>query len=86
MESFAEALTRSEKLDAAAVRGYALHNIGTVYQQRGAYEEAQTHFEHALAAYRSVDDAGGITLVLNATGKLHNVRGRYTDARAALYK
>lgn len=86
MESFAEALTRSEKLDAAAVRGYTLHNIGTVYQQRGAYEEAQTHFEHALAAYRSVDDAGGITLVLNATGKLHNVRGRYTDARAALYK
>src|SRR6266545_1475202 len=58
----------------------AIHNIGRVYWRWGRHDEAQEHFERALAIYREVGGPSEVGAVLNNLGNLLDLLGRFDEA------
>jgi len=54
--------------------------IGNIYGMRGQYQEAQFHFENALAALEAIDDLFGCARLVNNLGYLAQLQGRYEEA------
>lgn len=59
----------------------SLHTqLGTIYGMRGDYQQARTHFEHALAAQEEIDDLYGCSRSHNNLGYLWQLQGEYQQA------
>jgi DNA-binding SARP family transcriptional activator len=57
-------------------QGQAGNELGLLAVKRGAYQEALTHFEHALACARGAQDRAGQAYALNNIGWCHSLLGR----------
>lgn len=57
------------------IRGVALQNMAAIHARRGQLDDAERHFERALAAFEEASDRCGMGYVLNNLGCLALDRG-----------
>ncbi len=60
--------------------------LGTVYLGAGRYEEALTHYNHALGYWQKTENVAQQANLLNNLGVLHHLRGDYEQASSLLEK
>jgi len=60
--------------------GYAINNIGYVYQQKGNYDLALEYYNKNLKIQEKIGDKKGMALTLNNIGFVYSSRGNISDA------
>jgi tetratricopeptide (TPR) repeat protein len=60
--------------------GIALLDIGTVYQDRGRYREAEIYYKQSLAIDRELADRAGEAATLHRIGGAYSDQGRFPEA------
>jgi tetratricopeptide (TPR) repeat protein len=79
-----EALRLLRELGARRFEGYALHDLGSLAEQRGDLDAARGFFEQALALRRDIAYPSGIASTLVALGRLKASQGEPEAAAAHL--
>jgi tetratricopeptide (TPR) repeat protein len=60
--------------------GYAINNIGYIYQQKGNYDLALEYYNKNLKIQEETNDKKGMALTLNNIGYIYSARGNIKDA------
>jgi tetratricopeptide (TPR) repeat protein len=74
------AITASGELHDQVAEGRARHNLGTIYQRLGRYQEARDHLERALSLVRQVGQPATEAFTLSDLGLVLLLVGRYDEA------
>jgi len=80
LDAFNEMLVRAYRLNLKAKGGAAHARIGRLYRDTGRLDDAQQHFESALALFEDANDDRGIASTVDDIGKLYWLRGDYPKA------
>jgi tetratricopeptide (TPR) repeat protein len=72
-------LSKVKGSDIAGVASW-LHNIGALHHDRGAYDEALSHYRRSLKIVEELGDIAGVAKSLHNIGVLHQARGAYDEA------
>jgi tetratricopeptide (TPR) repeat protein len=80
LDAFNEMLVRAYRLNLKAKGGAAHARIGRLYRDTGRLDDAQQHFESALALFEDANDERGIASTVDDIGKLYWLRGDYPKA------
>ena len=80
LDAFNEMLVRAYRLNLKAKGGAAHARIGRLYRDTGRLDDAQQHFESALALFEDAADDRGIASTVDDIGKLYWLRGDYPKA------
>ena len=62
---------------------YALYTLGTVYKQRGEWDQAERHYDQARQVAEMNDDAYLLAFAWRALGEIHIAQRRKADAELA---
>ncbi len=84
LAAFGEMLTLAFRFDLRAKGGAAHNRIGRLHREVGSLDEAEQHFETALALFRAANDERGVASTIDDIGKLHWMKGEYATAEAEL--
>lgn len=84
LAAFSEMLTLAFRFDLRAKGGAAHNRIGRLHREVGSLDEAEPHFETALALFRAVNDERGVASTIDDVGKLHWMKGEYATAEGEL--
>jgi tetratricopeptide (TPR) repeat protein len=63
-------------------QGLASNNLGGLLSELQRYDEAERHYQEAVALFAAADDAYLLAQAYNELGLLHRDRGRWGEARA----
>ncbi|GAB4354780.1 MAG: hypothetical protein Fur0042_23850 [Cyanophyceae cyanobacterium] len=80
LELFLEAEQRLNRDRNHPLAGTLLNNIGLLYQQQGAYPQAQRYLEQALTLSREGGDRVGEGSTLQNLGENYRLTGQYDQA------
>ena len=84
LAAFGEMLTLAFRFDLRPKGGAAHNRIGRLHREVGSLDEAQAHFETALALFRAANDERGVASTIDDIGKLHWMKGEYDTAQTEL--
>ncbi|QIZ71411.1 CHAT domain-containing protein [Oxynema aestuarii] len=77
---YEQSLRLHQKIGSRRGEGYALNNLGVVYDKIQEYGTAQNFYEKSLLIFQEIGDRAGESIALNNLGALHNNRQEYPEA------
>jgi tetratricopeptide (TPR) repeat protein len=84
LAAFREMLTLAYRLDLHCKGGAAHNRIGRLYRETGSLDEAGKHLQTALVLFEVDMDERGVASTIDDIGKLHWLKGEYSEALFAL--
>ncbi|NIM15339.1 MAG: tetratricopeptide repeat protein [Candidatus Aminicenantes bacterium] len=80
LNHYNKALEINEKIDNIKGVSYSLHQIGTIYQDKGDYDAALTHYQKAMDIKEKIGDIAGTASSMAQMGKVLSIKGQHNDA------
>ena len=77
LQNFMHSLRISRELNDDSAVGYALNNIGTIFEAKGVYDSTLVYYQGSMQCYQNIGDSKGVLQNLNDMGAVYNKIGDY---------